>query len=48
MYYLIVTFYNFILPIVERKGVFDKYGEFGLKEGVPSANGCKNLPIDKL
>jgi DnaJ-class molecular chaperone len=26
---------------VERKAWFDKYGEYGLKEGVPGPNGCK-------
>jgi DnaJ homolog subfamily B member 13 len=25
----------------ERKALFDKYGEYGLKEGIPNAKGCK-------
>jgi DnaJ family protein B protein 13 len=25
---------------VERKATFDKYGEYGLKEGIPQANGA--------
>lgn len=30
---------SFITSIVERKAWFDKFGEFGLKEGVPAPNG---------
>jgi hypothetical protein len=31
--------------IVERKAWFDKFGEFGLKEGVPAPNGGKVFKI---
>jgi len=27
--------------IEERKAWYDKYGEYGLKEGIPNAHGCK-------
>ncbi len=44
MYCLTVTTTIYLMMIVvERKAVFDKYGEYGLKEGVPTANGSKCL-----
>jgi hypothetical protein len=38
----VTTIYNFN-QIVERKAWFDKYGEYGLKEGVPGPNGSNKL-----
>jgi hypothetical protein len=31
--------------VVERKAWFDKFGEYGLKEGIPSADGSNILKI---
>ena len=36
---LIVRLNNIYSYIAERKGWFDKYGEYGLKEGVPGPDG---------
>ena len=31
--------------IAERKATFDKYGEYGLKEGIPNHEGSKRFKI---
>jgi hypothetical protein len=35
------VFISYYENVEERKAWFDKYGEYGLKEGVPGPNGGK-------
>jgi hypothetical protein len=46
MFSLIVRSYQGLNnAIAERKATFDKYGEYGLKEGIPNHEGSKRFII---
>lgn len=40
--------YADLIILAERKGWFDKYGEYGLKEGIPGSNGSMHNVVMKI
>lgn len=47
-YLTVCYFYEVLLFIAERKACYDKYGEYGLKEGIPNAKGCNQFIINNI
>lgn len=44
MFYQIVSYdYCHLKFLEERKAIYDQYGEYGLKEGIPDGKGCTYL-----